>query len=595
MSLDASAPKPAWAEAVLAAVLAAIDPVGLGGICVRAQAGPVRDRWLAMLRRLLPDGTPLRRIPLHVADDRLLGGLDLAATLQAGRPIAQRGLLAEADGGFVLLTMAERVSAGTAARIGAVVDWHEVATARDGVVMTDATRVGVIALDEGIEDDERPPAVLLERLAMRIELGTLGLSDTDAAPYSAGDVAAARARLAGVASDDGVVEALCATSAARGVHSVRAVLLALRAALASAALAGRTRIAREDAAIAGRLVLAPRATQLPAAPESADAEPPPPPPEPPPQDSDTPPDGTPEQPQEPIEQLPDVVLEATQAAIPAGLLALLKAGSAPRSRTSGRVGAINSSTLRGRPAGVRPGRPRGGVRLNVIETLRAAAPWQRLRRGVTESSGGVARRIQVRSEDFRISRYKQRSETTTIFVVDASGSSALHRLAEAKAAVELLLADCYVRRDRVAVIAFRGRGAQVLLPPTRSLVRAKRGLAGLPGGGGTPLAAAIDAAVELAEGVLRRGGTPTIVLLTDGRANIARDGTPGRPQAQMEATAAARRARLTRVAALVVDTSPRPQPLAAGIALEMDARYLPLPHADGASLSKAAKLVGGSR
>jgi magnesium chelatase subunit D len=491
--------------------------------------------------------------------------------------------------------MAERVSAGTAARIAAVLDWQEVSTARDGVAMTDATRVGVIALDEGIEDDERPPSVLLERLAMRIELRTLGISDTDAAPYSADDISAARLRLAAVASDEMVIEALCATAAALGVHSMRAVLLALHAARASAALAGRTRIGREDAAVAGRLVLAPRATQLPAAPESADTEPPPPPPEPPPDERDSPPEGTPEQPQEPVEQLPDVVLEATQAAIPAGLLALLKAGSAPRSRTSGRVGAINSSTLRGRPAGVRPGRPRGGVRLNVIETLRAAAPWQRLRRGVTATGGGVPGRIQVRSEDFRISRYKQRSETTTIFVVDASGSSALHRLAEAKAAVELLLADCYVRRDRVAVIAFRGRRADVLLPPTRSLVRAKRGLAGLPGGGGTPLAAAIDAAVELAEGVQRRGGTPGIVLLTDGRANIARDGTPGRPQAQAEANSAARRARLTRVAALVVDTSPRPQPLAAAIALEMDAKYLPLPHADGASLSRAARLVGNGR
>ncbi len=66
-----------------------------------------------------------------------------------------------------------------------------------------------------------------------------------------------------------------------------------------------------------------------------------------------------------------------------------------------------------------------------------------------------------------------------------------------------------MRRDRVAVLAFRGRGAQLLLPPTRSLVRAKRSLAGLPGGGGTPLAAGIDAGSALAGDVRRRGGTPT--------------------------------------------------------------------------------------
>ena len=88
-----------------------------------------------------------------------------------------------------------------------------------------------------------------------------------------------------------------------------------------------------------------------------------------------------------------------------------------------------------------------------------------------------------------------------------------------------------MRRDQVALIAFRGRGAELLLPPTRSLVRAKRSLAGLPGGGGTPLAAGIDAALALADAGAPRGGTPVVVLLTDGRANIARDGAP-RPRAR---------------------------------------------------------------
>lgn len=137
----------------------------------------------------------------------------------------------------------------------------------------------------------------------------------------------------------------------------------------------------------------------------------------------------------------------------------------------------------------------------------------------------------VRRDDLRIRILKQRTETTTVFCVDASGSAALERLAEAKGAVELLLAEAYVRRDRVALVAFRGTGAELVLPPTRSLTRAKRGLSGLPGGGGTPLAAGIDAAVAVALGVRRGGSRPAIVLLTDGRANVARSGEgdgPGR-------------------------------------------------------------------
>jgi magnesium chelatase subunit D len=159
-------------------------------------------------------------------------------------------------------------------------------------------------------------------------------------------------------------------------------------------------------------------------------------------------------------------------------------------------------------------------------------------------------------------------------------------LAEAKGAVELLLADCYVRRDQVAVVAFRGRAAEILLPPTRSLVRAKRNLAGLPGGGGTPLAAGLDCALLVANQAQRRGETPVLVVLSDGRANVARNGAGGRDHAHAEALQSARRIRLSRVTSLFVDTSPRPAALAADLAAAMGARYVPLPFADARGLSR---------
>ena len=149
----------------------------------------------------------------------------------------------------------------------------------------------------------------------------------------------------------------------------------------------------------------------------------------------------------------------------------------------------------------------------------------------------------------------------------------MNRLGEAKGAVELLLADCYVRRDQVALIAFRGTGAQLLLLPTGSLLRAKRSLAGLPGGGPTPLAAGIDAPWRSPTPSAVAARTPIITFLTDARANMTRDGSGGRPKAEAEAMESARALRATGIAALMVDTSPRPNPFARTLAAEMGARY----------------------
>jgi magnesium chelatase subunit D len=600
MSGSAASADPAWADATMAAVLFAVDPVGTGGILVRASAGPVRDRWLVLLRDLLPADVRLRRMPAQIEDGRLLGGLDLAATLRAGRPVAERGLLADAD--VVLIAMAERLPAGTAARLGAALDIGAVAVERDGLALRVPIALGIVAFDEGASEDERMPAGLADRLALRVTLDGVGMASAMVESPGREAIAAARARLDAVATDAEALDALCGTALALGVHSFRGSLLAVRVARAAAALAGRDAVAIEDAELAARLVLAPRATRIPAPEQPEEAEEPP---QPDQQDAtggESDADDTDASTDKPLD---DMVLAAAAAAIPPGLLALLaQAGKAPRTAVAGRAGLQVQAARRGRPFGVRRGEPRGGNRLNVIETLRAAAPWQTIRRGFPlapnpvpsrdAGEGAVAApRIQIRRDDFRIVRFRHRSETTTIFVVDASGSAALQRLAEAKGAVELLLADCYVRRDRVALVAFRGQTAELLLPPTGSLVRAKRSLAGLPGGGGTPVAAAIDAACLLADAVRRRGQTPSIVFLTDGRANIARDGTPGRARAQEDALAAARALAAAGFAALLLDTSPRPAPQAEQLAAAMGARYRPLPYADAGMLSKA--VMDGTR
>ena len=185
-------------------------------------------------------------------------------------------------------------------------------------------------------------------------------------------------------------------------------------------------------------------------------------------------------------------------------------------------------------------------------------------------------------------RFRRRNETTAIFAVDASGSAALNRLAEAKGAVELLLAEAYVRRDRVALIGFRGTTAEVLLPPTQALARAKRGLAGLPGGGTTPLASGIDAAAALALSERRAGRAALVILLTDGRGNIARDGGQGHARATTDALDAARQLRAAGTPIILLDTAPRPQAAARALAEAAGAVYLPMPMADAARMSRAA-------
>lgn len=570
-----------WEERVLAGALLAIDPEGLGGALLHGLPGPVRDRWLSLVTGFLPDDAPLRRMPTHVSDGRLLGGLDLTATLKAGKPIREQGLLAATDGGLLVLAMAERLPAGSAGLIAAALDSGQVHLERDGFTEVERSRFGVIALDESLDDEDRPSRALRDRLAFDIDLRGLSHRDLQSVDINAANVADARDRLAGIAVDEELISALTGTAMALGIASLRAPLFAVRAAIASAALCGRETVEADDAALATRLVLAHRATCLLAEMEEDEPEP-----EEPPDDDPPPPEDDegqdPDDMQRDDRPLEDQLLEAALAALPPDLLdSLRQAGAAKRSATAGNAGQVKKSGRRGRPAGVRAGKPDPGHRLSVIETLRAAAPWQPLRRKLRPH--GRSARIEVRPDDFRILRQKEKTQTTAIFVVDASGSSALARLAEAKGAVELLLAECYTRRDQVALIAFRGSGADLLLPPTRSLVRAKRSLAGLPGGGGTPLAAGVQAAALLADGARRRGETPLLVFLTDGRANIALDGTPGRKQALADALAMASQA--SAAGGMVIDISARPGPEAAALAAALGGRYLPLPRADAKELS----------
>ena len=598
-----------WNDALTTLQLLQLDAHGFGGVCLRAPHGPVRERWLQALDGL---GIGQVKVPGSVDSERLLGGIDLAHTLETGQLHMQAGLLQQADQGLVNLPMAERLSPALLAPLVQAMEQGRVPPTRHNAEPT-TTCFGVVALDESLPDEPGVGASLAERLGVWLDLHEIsptdiheGWADANAQPnnlhlrLSPGALARAREHLRQVLVSDEQMQALCAAALGLGIGSLRVPSLALRVACGHAALNGRNTLDADDLGFAARCVLAPRATQWPSEPSDQESDSVPPEdnsPQQQPQDSSEAhndeaksgtnntqdPDPPPESSAEPsAEDLQEMLVAAALASLPPHMLdALITRQGAASQNTSGRSGQTRAGSQRGRPLPPRPGRPGGQARLHVLATLRAAAPKQRLR--PQHSTGRVA----IRAEDFHIQRYQQRASSCLILVLDASGSAALQRLAEAKGAVELLLQQSYARRDSVCIVAFRGAQAQLLLPMTRSLVRAKRAMTGLPGGGGTPLALALKMAHEQAAQLQRQGVTPVMVVLSDGRANVTLQGLGGRAQAQTDAYNWGQQWRASGHRALWIDTSMHPDAQAQQMAATMGASYLPMPHVQAQRMASA--------
>jgi magnesium chelatase subunit D len=603
-----------WLRALEVAQLLVINPHGLGGVILRARSGPVRDRWLTYLNTIAQLGgmrLPLRKMPLGISDENLIGGIDLDQTLRTGKAVLRQGLLAQCDQQLLLMPMAERVEVGAVAKVVSALDNGFISIERDGQSRRIESHFGVVALDEGIEDDEHPNEKIRQRVAFLLNLDILGwrdlpetdddfLPDTQSIQY-------AQENFSKVTISEDSLNALVGVAEQLGVISIRALNLAINTAKCLAAFDRDDEVTSMHLQRAIALVLSPRATRMPQSAPPEEEELPPESEEqleneqePPPEDQkqeeeqgnqEDKDDQEPESNTETPQALEDEILETAQAAIPIDLLARLADLADPKTPKGmgGKTGAVKVSRIRGRPLGNMPGMPEGGKTLSIIDTLRAAVPWQRVRRAEMLAAGKTipAGKIVIRKEDFRIKRYQERTQTLTMFIVDASGSSAMHRLAEAKGAVELLLAECYIRRDQVAVMSFRGSAAELILAPTRSLVKAKRALSGLPGGGGTPLSRAIDESFEVASASMRKGLTPALVFLTDGRANIAKDGSPGRSKAMEDAQHSARTASYYSFKSLWIDTSPQAREEGKVMAALLGSMYLPLPNAGANEVSQA--------
>ena len=585
----------AWFDANLIAILLAINPKGLKGVTVKSQFGPVREAWLSYLKQLTSScGVQVLKAPANISAEQLIGSLDVEASLQAGSLVMSKGLLERVHGNLLLLPMVERMDLQAIALISQALDEKN--------AFDQSTHFGVIAFDESDSVDESISPRLLDRLAFELYLDQLSLADIkESLEVNAEDIQEAKKLLPFIKCSDEYLEVMTKAGFSLGVSSFRANHFALETAKTLAALRGLTEVSQDEVIDAARLVYTPskRAYIPPEMDQSDDQSDE----DENDQDSDSQPEdsqGDQESPDEikqeqPSEQeLEDIIVQAVKASIPPKLLRQskdqMRAGKSA-AHVSGKSGSIQKNFLSGRPLGARKGRPTDGKRLDILKSIRAAIPWQRLRKGalVNNPANQSHSRIDFRAEDLHIKQYLRRRGTVTIFLVDASGSSATQRLAEAKGALEELLAQCYIRRDEVAMLSMRGAKAEVVLPPTRSLARAKRNLAALPGGGGTPLASGFRAANEMAISLQRKGLTPIIVIMSDGKANVNLLGVGGRGSAHADALIAAKELRLKNHRVLFVDTSPQPEILAQELSGTMAAQYFPLPFTgSGKQISQAA-------
>ncbi len=589
-----------WLDSCLIAKMIAVDPTGLGGIWVKSQAGPVRDLWLKGLQQLIQNQVSMIKVPSNTDEGALIGELDLLKTLAQQKKVYSQGILDQVKSGLLLLPMAERIKSHTAAVLTQAYDLKN--------------QFGIIAFDESLADeDQQLLPRFVERLGFQINLESLSYRDCHF-PIEKIDLIEIRKYLYHLEFPAEALDAVMTAAQSFGIDSLRVGLFVVRASRVLAALRGGSFLEQSDIQTASRLIFAHRIRRIPEAKDSrheedssednAQEETPPSSQEenhrPPPENASS---NSEEKDQEdplnipaPLRQedLEEMIIEASKANLSQNLLdsfiqnqKVIKA----KDSSQGKVGQLQKGLLSGQALPSRKGRPSYNHKIDILKTIQAASPWQKIRRLEAKTDFTSSKRIIVKADDIYLKQFVQRTSTVTVFVVDASGSSAMERLSEAKGAVELLLAQCYVRRDQVALMTFRGKQVELMLPPTRSLVRAKRLLAGMPGGGGTPLASAIRDSVEFGKKIKSKGQTPLIILLTDGRANVSIDGIGGRENAFRDALSSAQQARSEQLQILFIDTSLKPQETNQQIANYLGAQYLPLPQGKSASVVHAAKML----
>lgn len=571
-------------EMKLALLLNAVNPA-VGGVVVRGEKGTAKSTAARGLRALLPrdaagEPPPFVDFPLGATEDMVIGSIDFEAAVRDGEVRFRPGLLARAHRGVLYI---DEVNLLDDHLVDSILDAAETGAnvvEREGQSLRHAARFILIGTMNPEEGELRPQ--LLDRFglavaiagetdpALRVELlKRREAFDADPDGFLAAHAAAeaalarriaeARQRLGEVRIANHLVGFIAEICTRNHVAGHRADIVVARAAAALAAWEGRSDVSADDILKVAPLALLHRM-------RSGTPEMPPPPPPPPPEDNDDQTEApgdteTPEAEAPPPERREDAVErpqpadgdppdEIQEVGAPFAVRKIerqsvdrvLRTGSGrrSRSRSANKQGRYVKSTAR-----------RGRDDLALDATIRAAAPYQQSRRAAAARELAV----HIAESDIREKVRERRVGNFLLFVVDGSGSmGARRRMVETKAAIMSLLLDAYQKRDKVAMVSFRHRGAEVVLPPTNSVDRAAGLLADLPIGGRTPLTAGLGATADLLRRALRKEPSllPLVIVMTDGRANAGLGSGP--PHEEALKAAAALAGRYPAAQFVVVDT-----------------------------------------
>ena len=543
--------------------LTSIDP-SLGSLSIKANYSTVREAFLSSFLSLLKPKRLKKIYPFQNPTD-FTKSINMIDTLALGMPKYNEDIFSS-DNVALILTNTEKMEKGLATFL------------RDKI--KNNNNKFFIALDES-ESNEMPRANLSEYLIFSVNLGGIRYKDLKKVSINRKKIAEAIENLSTVKVNKKILDYLIASAEMFSISNMHTIFSTLKVAKSLCAYKGKKSVSREDVNLAISLSMIHKAKQIPEFQQEEKAK-------------------APEQ-----EQLRDdneskannselnnedkkMLIDALKISLPSNLIeSLLSKNSQTISLgESAGSGEKNNNFSAGRPIPSVNRKYSSDKRIDLMATLTKAIPWQKIRSSsVTKKN----RKIIIYPQDIMIKRFEKQSERLLIFLVDASGSNAIGRLAEAKGAIEILLSDAYAKRDNVALISFSGLKADPLLLPTKSLVTAKKKLSSLPGGGATPLANGLLEAFNMADAARSRNIKPIIILLSDGRGNMSLDGEGDRVKAIKDTNYVASLIKQNAINNIFIDTSRRKTPIANELARELNGHYFQLPLANSSSISKAVQ------